>query len=103
MSAAIFQGDLGYSLARASSTRCAGAPTVGRWHRLALAGLILLPVLQPLMSDMASDPARAVANFHTLFNAVIALLFLPLLWPDRGLPSAADCRRTGYERPYTSS
>ncbi|MGE8617954.1 MAG: Na/Pi cotransporter family protein, partial [Achromobacter spanius] len=60
-----------------------------------LAGLILLPVLQPLMSDMASDPARAVANFHTLFNAVIALLFLPLLTPyaallTRWLPKRAD-------------
>lgn len=60
-----------------------------------LAGLILLPVLQPLMSDLASDPARAVANFHTLFNAVIALLFLPLLSPyaallTRWLPKRAD-------------
>ena len=60
-----------------------------------LAGLILLPYLQPLMSDLANDPARAVANFHTLFNAVIALVFLPLLTPyaallTRWLPKRAD-------------
>jgi phosphate:Na+ symporter len=60
-----------------------------------LAGLILLPYLQPLMSDLAKDPARAVANFHTLFNAVIALVFLPLLTPyaallTRWLPKRAD-------------
>lgn len=51
VSAAIFQGDLGYSLARASSTRCAGAPTVGRWHRLALAGLILLAAAAAAAAD----------------------------------------------------
>ena len=47
------------------------------------------------MSDMSSDPARAVANFHTLFNAVIALAFLPLLAPyaallTRWLPKRTD-------------
>ncbi|SHI26365.1 Na/Pi cotransporter family protein [Pollutimonas bauzanensis] len=50
-----------------------------------LAGCILalaiLPWLPPLMSGLTSDPARAVANFHTLFNIVTALVFLPLLTP----------------------
>ena len=42
-----------------------------------LAGLVALPLVQPLMNLLEADPARAVANFHTLFNAVIALVFLP--------------------------
>ena len=58
-------------------------------------GLLLLPFLEPWMSDLASDPARAVANFHTLFNAFIALVFLPILTPyaallTRWLPKRAD-------------
>jgi phosphate:Na+ symporter len=66
-------------------------------RRLPLGNLLtrVLPYLQPMMSDLASDPARAVANFHTLFNAVIALVFLPLLTPyaallTRWLPKRAD-------------
>ncbi len=41
----------------------------------------MLPWLTPLMSAITSDPARAVANFHTLFNVATALVFLPLLAP----------------------
>lgn len=44
-----------------------------------LLGLVLLPWLQPLMSDTSPDAARAVANFHTLFNIAVALIFLPWL------------------------
>jgi len=44
-------------------------------------GLVLLPWLPTLMSLLTSSPARAIANFHTLFNVVIALVFLPLLKP----------------------
>ena len=60
-----------------------------------LAGLLVLPWLQPMMSELTSEPARAVANFHTLFNALIALVFLPLLTPyaallTRWLPKRAD-------------
>jgi len=50
-----------------------------------LAGVVLLPWLQPWFSALAGDPARAVANFHTLFNVVIALIFLPLLTPYAAL------------------
>lgn len=51
-----------------------------------LAGIILLPWLHPWFDALADgDPARAVANFHTLFNVVIALLFLPLLTPYAAL------------------
>ena len=31
------------------------------------------------MSDTSPDAAHAVANFHTLFNIALALIFLPLL------------------------
>ena len=50
-----------------------------------LAGLVALPLVQPLMNQLEADPARAVANFHTLFNAVIALVFLPVLAPYAAL------------------
>ncbi|MDQ8031281.1 MAG: Na/Pi cotransporter family protein [Bordetella sp.] len=60
-----------------------------------LLGVILLPWLAPWMNGMSADPARAVANFHTLFNIVVALFFLPLLTPyaallTRWLPKRAD-------------
>lgn len=41
--------------------------------------LVLLPWLPTAMGWLSSDPARAVANFHTLFNIGVAALFLPLL------------------------
>lgn len=43
--------------------------------------LIVLPWIPGMMSFISEDPARAVANFHTLFNVVAAMLFLPLLKP----------------------
>jgi phosphate:Na+ symporter len=43
---------------------------------------LALAALDPLASVMAAmEPGRAVANFHTLFNLVLALAFLPLLGP----------------------
>ena len=44
-------------------------------------GLALLNWAGPIMVMIEPDPARAVADFHTLFNLVMALLFLPLLRP----------------------
>lgn len=41
----------------------------------------LLPVLAwvlPVLSLLGDDPARQVANFHTLFNVALAVVFLPL-------------------------
>ncbi|WP_454689505.1 Na/Pi cotransporter family protein [Achromobacter aloeverae] len=60
-----------------------------------VAGLLVLPWVEPWMNALSQDPARAVANFHTLFNAVIALAFLPFLTPygallTRWLPKRAD-------------
>lgn len=58
-------------------------------------GLILLPWLQPALSKVSLDPSHAVANFHTLYNVVIALAFLPFLKPygallTRWLPKRTD-------------
>ncbi len=58
-------------------------------------GLTLLTWLEPWMGALSNDPARAVANFHTLFNVVIAVVFLPFLAPygallTRWLPKRAD-------------
>ncbi len=64
----------------------------------------LLPWIAHEMSAIEPDPARAVADFHTLFNIGLALVFLPLLAPYAGLlrrllPSrinAADPSRPRY-------
>lgn len=41
--------------------------------------LVLLPWIPQMMSWVTADSARAVANFHTLFNVAVALIFLPVL------------------------
>lgn len=43
--------------------------------------LILLPRIGVLMVQLDPEPARAVADFHTGFNLVLAALFLPALGP----------------------
>ncbi|OZI19526.1 Na/Pi cotransporter [Bordetella genomosp. 9] len=60
-----------------------------------IVGLILLPWVGAWMNALTDDPARAVANFHTLFNGIVALIFLPLLVPyaallTRWLPKRID-------------
>ncbi|MBP6020696.1 MAG: Na/Pi cotransporter family protein [Burkholderiaceae bacterium] len=60
-----------------------------------LLALLALPWLPAIMNLLSADPARAVANFHTLFNIVVALMFLPLLTPysalvARLLPKRSD-------------
>ena len=47
----------------------------------------------PLLVTIEPDPARAVADFHTVFNLVLALLFFPLLRPVRAAAAPARCRR----------
>src|SRR5579862_7678100 len=44
-------------------------------------GLALLNRIGPWMVTIEPDPARAVADFHTLFNLATAVLFLPVLGP----------------------
>lgn len=46
-----------------------------------LAGLSLLPWAPAIMGLLSSDPAHAVANFHLLFNLVVAACFMPALQP----------------------
>lgn len=58
-------------------------------------GLAALPWIPAAMNLMTDDPARAVANFHTLLNILIALGFLPVLEPyarllTRLLPKQTD-------------
>jgi phosphate:Na+ symporter len=61
-------------------------------RRLALANLLvrgvgcaiaipLLPWLTQLMANLETSPARQVADFHSLFNLTLAVLFIPLLDP----------------------
>ncbi len=54
--------------------------------------LPILPYLGRLMVTVEPDNARAVADFHTLFNLALAAIFLPLLRPyaallQRALPT----------------
>ncbi|HEX7390527.1 MAG TPA: Na/Pi symporter, partial [Acidiphilium sp.] len=69
-----------------------GAGREGAARRVPLGNLInrvagivivlpLLPEVTRLMTAFAPDPARAVADFHTLFNLAVAAVFLPLLTP----------------------
>jgi phosphate:Na+ symporter len=68
----------------------AGASNDAR--RLALANLLvrgvgcviaipLLPWLTHLMTSLEASPARQVADFHSLFNLTLSLVFIPLLDP----------------------
>lgn len=40
-----------------------------------------LPVLEPYLAQVSGDTARMVANFHMGFNVLLALVFLPLIYP----------------------
>ena len=57
--------------------------------------LALLPYLSRLMVTFDGDAARAVADFHTAFNVVVALVFFPFLSPyarllQRLIPARID-------------
>jgi len=47
--------------------------------------VILLPHISPWLGQWDRDNGRAVADFHTAFNLVLAVLFLPLLDPYAAL------------------
>ncbi|WP_075293111.1 Na/Pi cotransporter family protein [Pararhizobium arenae] len=58
-------------------------------------GLAVLPWLTGVMTAIDTEGARLVANFHTLFNLLLALAFMPLLTPyanvlRRFLPRKVD-------------
>jgi phosphate:Na+ symporter len=57
--------------------------------------LAFLPTISRFLVTVEPDEARLVADFHTAFNLVLALIFMPLLTPfaallKRLLPSRAD-------------
>ncbi len=65
-----------------------------------LAGLALLPVLGPWLVTVDPDNARVVADFHTGFNVILALVCFPLLTPyatlmRRLLPARIDTSDPG--------
>ncbi len=64
-----------------------------------IVALMLLPWLPGFMSLLTDSPARAVANFHTLFNVVTALVFLPLLTPYARLLRRLLPRKTDPDDP----
>ncbi|HJS85399.1 MAG TPA: Na/Pi cotransporter family protein [Acetobacteraceae bacterium] len=47
--------------------------------------LLAIPYLTPLMRAVEPDAARAVADFHTAFNLLLAALFFPFLRPYAAL------------------
>lgn len=60
-----------------------------------VAVLAMLPHIGPLIMTFETSNARAVADFHTAFNVLLALLFFPLLTPyaallKRWMPSRVD-------------
>jgi phosphate:Na+ symporter len=83
---------LGANLGTAINPLLEGAPGGGAARRLPLGNLairvfgslVALAVLDrigPWLVTMVPDPAHAVAMFHTGFNVVLAVIFLPLLGP----------------------
>ena len=60
-----------------------------------VAVLPLIDLLLPYLSLLSGDAGRQVANFHTVFNLALALVFLPLLTPiaallERLFPESAN-------------
>ncbi|MGD0106827.1 MAG: Na/Pi cotransporter family protein [Rhodopila sp.] len=47
--------------------------------------LAALPYISPWIITIEPDSSRAVADFHTAFNLILALIFFPLLNPYAGL------------------
>ncbi len=47
--------------------------------------LAFLPAISRFLVTVEPDPARLVANFHTVFNVALAAMFLPLLKPFAAL------------------
>ena len=64
------------------SPAAARRPPVGNLVIRAAGVLAVLPVLHwllPYLPLLGAEPARMVANFHTLFNLAVAALFLPFV------------------------
>jgi phosphate:Na+ symporter len=39
--------------------------------------VFVMPLIEPLVASLDSEPARELVNFHTLFNLALAVFFLP--------------------------
>lgn len=71
---------------------------IGNLLNRAIGVVVVLPVLPWIgraITSLEPDPARAIADFHTAFNLVLALAFFPLLSPyatllRRLLPARPD-------------
>jgi phosphate:Na+ symporter len=50
-----------------------------------LVGLAVLPYVGVWLVEIEPDTARAVADFHTAFNVILACVFFPILKPYAGL------------------
>jgi len=59
----------------------------------------LLPWIAQLIAGLEADPARQVANFHTLFNLALAVLFIGFLDPIAKLCTALVPTPTGAPDP----
>jgi phosphate:Na+ symporter len=104
---AAFAMVLGANLGSAINPLLEGAPgddprarrlPMGNLLNRAFGCVVVLALLQPigrLMVEIEPDASRAVADFHTAFNVILALLFLPGLAPfaallTRLLPTRAE-------------
>ena len=74
-----------------SSKRLPLGNLVNRIVGLAVA-LVALPYISPWLTAIEPNSARAVADFHTAFNLVLAAIFFPLLKPYAGLLRVPGCR-----------
>jgi phosphate:Na+ symporter len=61
--------------------------------------LVLLEPITRLSGMIDNDSARAVANFHTAFNLVLAVLFMPFLTPYSVLLTSLFPRRVDSDDP----
>jgi len=65
-----------------------------------VAALVALPYVSPLLMAIEPSASRAVADFHTAFNLILAAVFFPLLRPfadllKRLLPTRVDAADPG--------
>jgi phosphate:Na+ symporter len=63
----------------------------------AVFALGFLSVLAEFSRSLANDPSRQIANFHTLFNIAVALIFLPFTsiaarWLEQVMPETSEMR-----------
>lgn len=64
--------------------------------------VVVLAVLQPIVdvsTKFSQDNARAVADFHTIFNLMLAVIFMPLLTPYADLLTKLLPRRVNKSDP----